>query len=107
MTGATDIVSDGQTTYLLRNGDPIQTRVTGIGCSLSSFIAATISDSRPGEEIVAVIAAISAFNVAAEKANAEPKPAGPASWAVRFLDILATGPQSGFETDVKIEEIIV
>lgn len=56
---------------------------------------------------MAVIAAISAFNVAAEKANAEPKPAGPASWAVRFLDILATGPQSGFETDVKIEEIIV
>lgn len=55
---------------------------------------------------MAVIAAISAFNVAAEKANAAPKPAGPASWAVGFLDILAAGPQSGFETDVKIEEII-
>ncbi|KAH8146186.1 uncharacterized protein LAJ45_09884 [Morchella importuna] len=32
MTGPTDIISDGVKTFLLRNGDPIQTMVTGIGC---------------------------------------------------------------------------
>lgn len=129
MTGPIDIVSNGRATYLLRNGDPIQTRVTGvsppcdipslrfirfspstrvqIGCVLSSVIAATLAGAfGAAEEITAVIAAVSAFNIAAEKANAAPKPAGPASWAVRFLDILA-GPQSGFENEVKIEEITV
>lgn len=56
---------------------------------------------------MAVIAAVSAFNIAAEKANTAPKPAGPASWAVRFLDALAASPQDGFEADLKIEEIKV
>lgn len=54
---------------------------------------------------MAVIAAVSAFNIAAERANAEPKPAGPASWAVRFVDELAAEPGEWFEKDVKIEEI--
>lgn len=30
MTGPTDIISDGVKTFLLRNGDPIQTMVTGV-----------------------------------------------------------------------------
>lgn len=30
MTGPTDIISDGVSTFLLRNGDPIQTMVTGV-----------------------------------------------------------------------------
>lgn len=59
------------------------------------------------EKIAAVIAAVSAFNIAAEKANTAPQPAGPASWAVRFLDTLAASPQDGFEADVEIEEIKV
>lgn len=58
-------------------------------------------------KIAAVIAAVSAFNIAAEKANAAPKPVGPASWAVRFLDALAASPEDGFGGYVRIEEIKV
>lgn len=53
-----------------------------------------------------MVAAISAFNVAAEKANSAPKPAGPASWAVRFVDELANL-QNLSEEDMKIEKITV
>lgn len=45
MTGPTDIVSNGQITYLLRNGDPIQTRVTGVSPFRYSFLLRVPFDS--------------------------------------------------------------
>lgn len=59
---------------------------------------------RQSQRIEAVVAAVSRFNIAAELANAEPKPDGPASWAVRFVDALAREPEE-FEERVKIEQI--
>ncbi|MBN2898858.1 MAG: hydroxyethylthiazole kinase [Clostridia bacterium] len=38
-TGAIDIVTDGQTTAFVRNGDAMMSRITGTGCMLGSVIA--------------------------------------------------------------------
>lgn len=77
-----------------------------IGCVLASVIAATLAGANgDGEKLLSVIAAVSAFNIAAERANAAPEPTGPASWAVRFVDALAQEPGEWFVKDVRIEEI--
>ncbi|KAH0610207.1 uncharacterized protein H6S33_011734 [Morchella sextelata] len=109
MTGPTDIISDGVSTFLLRNGDPIQTMVTGIGCVLSSVIAAILWSSKGSHEaLLAAVAAVSFFNLSAElAANTEPKLAGPASWAVRFVDMLSKEPTEDFVRQFRIEEIKV
>ena len=38
VTGCIDVISDGQTTYLIRNGHPDMGKITGTGCMLSSLI---------------------------------------------------------------------
>ncbi|MBV5279466.1 MAG: hydroxyethylthiazole kinase, partial [Campylobacteraceae bacterium] len=45
ITGKTDIVSDGITTYLLDNGDINLTKVTGTGCMSSSLIGSFLGAS--------------------------------------------------------------
>ncbi|MCD7743938.1 MAG: hydroxyethylthiazole kinase [Lachnospiraceae bacterium] len=51
MTGAIDIVADGGTAVLIRNGHPMMSRVTGTGCQLSAvtaaFLAANNGDRQP------------------------------------------------------------
>lgn len=40
VTGAIDLVSDSAKTYVVRNGHPIMSKVSGTGCMLSSMIGA-------------------------------------------------------------------
>lgn len=40
VTGAIDIVADGKKTYVIRNGHPIMSKISGTGCMLSSTIGA-------------------------------------------------------------------
>ncbi|MGE5629606.1 MAG: hydroxyethylthiazole kinase [Caulobacteraceae bacterium] len=48
ITGATDIVADGEKAYIINNGHPMMSRVTGTGCMLTavigSFIGANYDD---------------------------------------------------------------
>ena len=39
LTGAVDIVADGQKAYCIRNGHPMMSSITGTGCQLSAMIA--------------------------------------------------------------------
>ncbi|KAF8472046.1 Hydroxyethylthiazole kinase family-domain-containing protein [Kalaharituber pfeilii] len=113
MTGQTDIISNGIHTFLLQNGHPIQSKVTGIGCALSSVIAATLSVARrttPGvklssdAKLSAIIAAVTMYNVAAERAAKRAK--GPGSWRVAFLDMLEEVVSCGVGSEeVKVEKV--
>ncbi|WP_326909109.1 hydroxyethylthiazole kinase [Sedimentibacter sp. MB31-C6] len=40
VTGAIDIVTDGSKTYLIRNGHPLMSKISGTGCMLSSIVGA-------------------------------------------------------------------
>ncbi len=85
-TGDIDIVSDGERIARIANGTPMMTRVTALGCSLSSVTGAFMA---VGEHpFDAAVATLAVYGVAGEMAleNA----AGPASFRVAFLDILHT-----------------
>jgi hydroxyethylthiazole kinase len=87
ITGKDDVVSDGTNTYLLSNGHPIMTKVTGTGCLLSSIIGAFAGVEK--ELVVASVAAVSFYGVAAEKAAEKCAEKGPGSFQIEFLNQLA------------------
>ncbi|KAL7272215.1 thiamine biosynthetic bifunctional enzyme [Rhizina undulata] len=88
MTGVTDIISDGSHTVLLQNGHEYQGYCTGIGCSLASVIAAALaaSDKTMREKFIACVAAVTAYNIAAERAARTPGVNGPGTWVSVFVD---------------------
>ncbi len=67
ITGAIDIVSDGHTTYCIRNGHPMMSSISGTGCQLSAMFAAFIA-ANPHHALEATVAAVSAMGLAGENA---------------------------------------
>ena len=83
-TGKKDYVSDGKDVYVMSNGSDYQGTVSGTGCMLSSVIGAYVGANGVGVD--PIIAAITAFNVAAE--NAEKVCKGPGSFKISLFDCL-------------------
>lgn len=69
VTGATDIVTDGETTYFVHNGHPMMRAVTGAGCQLSALTAA-FAAANPAEPLRAALAAVCAMGLCGETAHA-------------------------------------
>jgi hydroxyethylthiazole kinase len=67
-SGPIDILSDGQTTIAIDNGDDMMPMITGSGCMLSSIVGSCIGGSSPLE---GTLVAILAMNIAGEKARAK------------------------------------
>ena len=87
MTGETDFVSDGDRIFAVGNGHPYLGRVTGTGCSLGTAISATVA-TYPADKLLAVIAAMLHFEIAAEIAAARDDVKGPGTFVPAFLDEL-------------------
>ncbi|WP_342430909.1 hydroxyethylthiazole kinase [Neobacillus sp. FSL H8-0543] len=87
ITGKEDVVTDGETTYVVANGHPILTKVTGTGCLLSSVIGAFAGVER--NLFAASVAALSYYGVAAEKAAETTAERGPGSFQIEFLNQLS------------------
>lgn len=68
LTGAVDIVTDGQRTYLVKNGHAMMRSVTGAGCQLSALIGAYTAAS-PEEPLVSTLAAVCAMGLCGELAH--------------------------------------
>lgn len=84
-TGPVDYVSDGENVVELSNGTPMEERVSGTGCMLSSVIGSYVGAL--GATMDAVVSAITVFNIAAEDAVARSN--GPGSFKTAFLDAMA------------------
>lgn len=67
ITGAIDIVSDKDKTFIIRNGCPMMAKITGSGCMLSAMTAAFASAS-PENVLEAAAAAVCAMGLCGEKA---------------------------------------
>lgn len=72
ITGAIDIITDGEETYICRNGVPEMSRITGTGCMLDGVIAAYAA-ANPEHPAKAAAAAVSAEGLAGELARARMK----------------------------------
>ena len=73
VTGAIDLVGDGERCWCIRNGRPEMSRITGTGCQLSALTAAFIT-ANPGQPLEAAAAAVCAMGLAGEIAHARLTP---------------------------------
>lgn len=84
VTGAVDVVTDGQRVVRVANGHPLLTRVTATGCALTALTgaAASVCD----DPLRAAVDALAIMGVAGERAAAVAR--GPGSFRVALLDAL-------------------
>jgi thiamine-phosphate diphosphorylase/hydroxyethylthiazole kinase len=85
MTGSTDVISDGERTFLVSNGHEYLGEITGSGCTLGTTIASVLAVERE-DKLLGALAGILLYEIAAERA-AE-KAAGPGSFVPAFIDAL-------------------
>jgi hydroxyethylthiazole kinase len=64
ITGATDIITDGNTLYTVENGHSMMSKVTGTGCMCSSLIGSYLGSGR--DNLLAVLAGIVTMGIAGE-----------------------------------------
>ena len=86
-SGPIDILTDGETTIAIDNGDDMMPLITGSGCMLSSIVGSCIGGSNPLE---GSLVAILAMNIAGEKARAkvEERDEGTGSFRAYLIDYL-------------------
>lgn len=65
VTGAIDLVSDGKSCYVIRNGRPEMGRITGTGCQLSGMMTAFLI-ANPENRLEAAAAAVCVMGLAGE-----------------------------------------
>lgn len=65
VTGAIDLVSDGQTCYVIRNGRPEMEKITGTRCQLSGMMTAYVT-ANPDHPLEAAAAAVCVMGLAGE-----------------------------------------
>lgn len=97
VTGETDFITDGRTTWATPWGHPVMTRVVGTGCALSAMVAAFTA--KAPNRLDAVAAACAVAGLCGERAAASSH--GPGSFKVDFLDALY------LLTPEKLRELVV
>lgn len=109
MSGVTDYLSDGARTLAISNGSHWLGKITGSGCSLGSVIASYLAVYRE-DKLVAALAAILHYEIAAERADNNSSCRGPGSFIPAFLDELyhlgqevSEGKINSFEQQAKVE----
>lgn len=86
-SGPIDILTDGETTIAIDNGDDMMPLITGSGCMLSSIVGSCVGGSNPLE---GTLIAILAMNIAGEKARqkVEQNNEGTGSFRTYLIDYL-------------------
>ncbi len=86
ITGATDLVTDGERVFRIENGHPLMACVTGTGCTATAIVGAFLAvDDDP---VSATATALSYFGLAGEVAAEQAQ--APGSFMVALLDALYT-----------------
>lgn len=102
MSGAEDIITDGKQIYKIANGQPIMTKVTGIGCGLSAVTGAfcAVAD---GKLLAATAAAFGFYGLCGDLAiKISDKPG---SFFVEFIDTLYSINSNDLDAFLKIKMI--
>ncbi len=106
ISGPIDVVSESQTTYLIRNGHPLISRITGTGCMLSSAIGVFIA-SNPDHILEATAVAVSAYGYAGELAYRKvlATQGGTGSMRMFLMDAMSNMNAATFAEGTKCEKI--
>lgn len=86
VSGAADLVTDGDRVVRIANGNPLLARISGTGCLLGALTAAHLATAAEAgvTALGAVVAATAQLTCASERTRA----AGPGSFGVELLDAL-------------------
>ena len=87
MTGEVDYLSNGAVVLAISNGHEYLGRITGSGCTLGTVIACCFAVERQNP-LLAALAGILLYNIAAEIAVGLPSVQGPGSFVPAFIDSL-------------------
>ncbi|MFH0968404.1 MAG: hydroxyethylthiazole kinase, partial [Methanobacteriota archaeon] len=98
MSGATDIVSDGNRVLLVENGNPLMGAISGTGCMAASVTGVYAAVNR--DLVISSAAALAAFGIAGEWAAVRAQ--GPGSFKVSLFDSLAALTPEHHARDAKI-----
>lgn len=82
-SGEYDLVSDGNCAYIIKNGHPMMSRITGSGCMLSALCAAFIA-ANTDQPLSAAAAAVCCFGICGELAYFTN--IGNASYKINLID---------------------
>ncbi|GCE15999.1 hydroxyethylthiazole kinase [Tengunoibacter tsumagoiensis] len=85
ITGATDVITDGQRVLVVENGHPLLASITGSGCMSTSLVGAFLAVESDG--LRAATAALVAMGVSGEVAAL--KAGGPGTFRSHLLDAVA------------------
>ncbi|WP_185144692.1 hydroxyethylthiazole kinase [Chryseobacterium phosphatilyticum] len=99
ISGETDIILSKNQSFHIRNGHPLMTKVTGLGCSASALTGAFIGTIE--DKVSGTAAAMSLLGIAGELAVRESK--GPGSLQVNLIDKLYNITEEEFTSHLKIE----
>jgi hydroxyethylthiazole kinase len=99
ITGAVDLVTDGQRVYRVFNGHELMGRVTGTGCTATALIGAFLAVDRSAVDATAT--ALAYFGLAGEVAAATAK--APGSYQIALLDALFTLDEEQLRAGAKIQ----
>ncbi|KAJ2807793.1 thiamine biosynthetic bifunctional enzyme [Coemansia guatemalensis] len=86
MTGAIDYLSDGRSTFAIRNGHPLQATITGSGCMAGTALATFIHSMAHVDPLIGALTGIAAINLAAEHAARRNDVKGPGTFRAAFID---------------------
>ena len=103
VTGAIDLVSDGERCWCIRNGRPEMSRITGTGCQLSALTTAFLV-ANPGHKLEAAAAAVCTMGLAGEIAWANMQPGdGNSTYRSRIIDAIFNMTGDTLEEGAKYE----
>ena len=100
ITGKIDIVSDGDSTYALENGDVALTNVTGTGCMSTSLIGSFLGASN--NALTSAIAGILTMSIAGEIAS---KSQGMGTFRTSLIDAISLMDAKSINSSAKIDFI--
>lgn len=103
VTGAIDLVSDGEACYVIRNGAPEMSRITGTGCQLSALMTAFLV-ANPTDKLAAAAAALCMMGLAGEIGKKNMLPGdGNATYRNRIIDAICNMTGEALEEGAKYE----
>ena len=103
VTGAIDLVSDGERCWCIRNGRAEMSRITGTGCQLSALMTAFLV-ANPDRKLDAAAAAVCMMGLAGEIgwANMQPRD-GNSTYRNRIIDAIFNMTGDALEEGAKYE----
>ena len=106
VTGVIDIVADSEKAYVIRNGHPMMSKITGTGCMLTVLTAAYCA-ANPEDTLGAAAASVAAMGLCGETAyiKTQELKGGTGTFRTMLIDAMSCLDPEIFKKGIKIEKM--